>query len=123
MHSCVRRRDAFSLRVLEPRARAMRFAPTPSEDALWQLLRRGALGVRFRRQVVLGPYVVDFCAPSVRLVVEVDGAVHARQAERDAERTRWLEAHGWRVMRVDARAVTQRPGEVVATLSGLLRAP
>ena len=95
-------------------AKQMRLAPTATEAKLWSALRRGALGVRFRRQVVLGPYVVDLFAPSVGLVVEVDGGVHAESAERDAARVRALEAMGLRVLRLDARLVEERLGEAVA---------
>ena len=114
MHHRFRRRDALALQVLEPRGRAMRLAPRATEAKLWGALRRGALGVRFRRQVVLGPYVVDFLAPSVGLVVEVDGGVHAESAESDAARVRALEAMGLRVLRLDSRLVDERVAEAVA---------
>ncbi|MBK9002254.1 MAG: DUF559 domain-containing protein [Myxococcales bacterium] len=52
------------------RAREMRFALTDTEEMLWRELRGGRLGVAFRRQVPVGRYVVDFLAPSVKLVVE-----------------------------------------------------
>src|SRR5690606_27964289 len=52
-------------------------ARSASEAALWRRLRGRRLGVQFRRQVVLGSFVVDFLAPSARLVVEVDGGWHA----------------------------------------------
>jgi very-short-patch-repair endonuclease len=64
----------------------MRWNPTPAEAALWELLRGKRVGnLRFRRQHPLGPFVLDFCCPSVRLVVEVDGGIHleAEQAVRD----------------------------------------
>jgi very-short-patch-repair endonuclease len=65
----------------------MLHAPTPSEEALWQALRGGALGVAFKPQVVLGGrYIVDFFAPSVGLVVEADGGAH--RASRAADRRR-----------------------------------
>ena len=117
MHHRFRRRDPFALHVIEPRGRAMRLAPTATEAKLWGALRRGALGVRFRRQVVLGPYVVYLFAPSVGLVVEVDGGVHAQSAERDAARVRALEAMGLRVLRLDARLVDERLGEAVKTVA------
>ena len=117
MHHRFRRRDAFALHVLEPRGRAMRLAPTDTDAKLWGALRRRALGVRWRRQVVLPPYVVDFLAPSVGLVVEVDGGVHAESAERDAARVRALEAMGLRVLRLDARLVEERVGEAVAIVA------
>ena len=62
-----------------------RAAPTESEARLWAALSCGKLGVAFRRQVVLGNrFIVDFVAPRVRLVVEVDGSYHAQRAAADA---------------------------------------
>ena len=70
----------------------MLHAPTPSEEALWQALRGGVHGVAFKRQVVLGGrYIVDFFAPSVGLVVEVDGGIH--RTSRAADRRRDARLH------------------------------
>ena len=63
------------------------------------------LGVAFRRQYVIGGRIADFAAPSVRLVVEVDGGWHAGRASADARRDRELERLGWRVFRLDAAVV------------------
>jgi very-short-patch-repair endonuclease len=64
-----------------------RAAPTESEARLWSALSAGKLGVAFRRQVVLGNrFIVDFVAPRVRLVVEVDGSYHAQRIGADARR-------------------------------------
>ena len=65
--------DRYSLRrreVLAARARGMRVAPTPSEERLWKVLRGRRLIVQFRRQVPIGRYIVDFLAPTVKLVVD-----------------------------------------------------
>ena len=53
--------------TFEERARFMRRETTLSETLLWQRLRGRKLGVVFRRQVVIGRYIVDFCAPAIRL--------------------------------------------------------
>jgi len=80
---------------------------TASEARLWSALSARKLGVQFRRQVPLaGRYVVDFAAPSVRLVVEVDGTCHAQRRAADARRDRALAALGWRVLRLNAALVT-----------------
>ncbi len=85
----------------------MLHAPTPSEEALWLALRGGALGVAFKRQVVLGGrYIVDFFAPSVGLVVEVDGGVHRSSRTSDRLRDEKLQRLGYRVVRVEAGLVT-----------------
>ncbi|WP_084580777.1 endonuclease domain-containing protein [Sphingomonas azotifigens] len=81
-------------------ARHMRNNPTDAELALWQALSaRKVGGVRFNRQVKVPPYVCDFVARSLKLVVEVDGGQHAVNAADDVQRTRYLEAKGYRVLR------------------------
>lgn len=114
MHRFGREYDRVARERLAPRAREMRIAPTRSEELLWSALRRGALGVRVRRQVVLGPYIADFFVPSAKLVIEVDGGVH--RAHRDADRIRDARcaANGLRVVRVDAALVEHDVAHAVA---------
>ena len=97
--------DSVAQHTLAPRARQMRLEATASEAILWQALRRGALGVRFRRQVILGPFIVDFFAPSHRLVVEVDGPIHLNHTDVDRLRDEALVARGLRVVRITADVV------------------
>ncbi len=83
-------------------ARQMRKAPTAAERVLWEAFRRkGVAGMRFRRQRVIGPYIVDFCCLEHRVVVEVDGAHHldSEVVSYDGVRTEYLEAMGYRVLR------------------------
>jgi very-short-patch-repair endonuclease len=82
------------------RARQLRRSPSDAERRLWQQLRRKQVaGARFRRQVAVGRFYADFLCPAYRLVVEVDGGQHAGRERYDAERTRWLEANGYTVLR------------------------
>ncbi|HWA59728.1 MAG TPA: endonuclease domain-containing protein [Caulobacteraceae bacterium] len=79
-------------------ARRMPKAPAFTERMLWKLLRDRRLeALKFRRQVPIGPYVVDFVCLRHRLVVEADGPFH--DPDRDAVRDRWLRAEGFRVLR------------------------
>ena len=81
-------------------ARKLRSTPTAAEARAWSRLRRRQIaGHRFRRQVPLGRYVVDFVCFDSRLIVEIDGGQHSNQAKRDATRTVWLEAQGFKVLR------------------------
>jgi very-short-patch-repair endonuclease len=97
------RNDAPSLFMLTTFAREMRKKPTRSESLLWAQLRGRKLGARFRRQAVLGRFIVDFYAPCHRLVVEVDGGVHEAQWRYDIARDAELERfHDARVVRVVA---------------------
>ena len=68
-------------------------------------MKGSQLGVAFRREFVVGQFIADFAAPSVRLLVEVDGSCHARRGERDARRERVLREARWRVLRLDAELV------------------
>lgn len=89
-------------------ARELRQRATRGESLLWNALRdRQMDGVKFRRQEDIGPFVVDFFAPSHRLVVEVDGTVHDEdgQSLRDKERQMLLESLGLKVLRVRTELV------------------
>ncbi len=69
-------------------ARRLRKNLTDAERALWARLRRKQLdGVRFRQQVPLGPYVIDFLCPEQRLIIEIDGGQHALATAADETRT------------------------------------
>ena len=96
-------------------AHRMRVAPSEPERVMWQALRASQLGVRFRRQVVWGGFILDFFAPSVGLVVEVDGAQHAWRRNADKRRDRALEGAGLRVLRIPAELV-QRDGSAAVRL-------
>jgi very-short-patch-repair endonuclease len=82
-------------------AKQMRRAMPDAEFRLWCELRNRGLGMKFRRQHPIGPYIVDFFCPAKNLVVEVDGEQHALNdhPEREAQRTQWLEAQGYSVVR------------------------
>lgn len=99
----------------------MLHAPTPSEEALWHALRGNALGVAFKRQVVLGGcYIVDFFAPSVGLVVEVDGGVHRTSRAADRRRDELLRRLGHRVVHVRAELVLRDVNAALAAVSAAL---
>ncbi|MHA6718288.1 endonuclease domain-containing protein [Sphingomonas sp. RS6] len=86
--------------LLPARARQMRANPTPTETAMWSILRaRRFERVKFARQVVIAPYIADFVARSRKLVIEIDGDTHALCQAKDARRTAWLEHQGYRVIR------------------------
>ena len=92
----------------EDRSRFLRTNLTDAELRLWYRLRRQQiLGIQFYRQKPIGNYIVDFYAPAAKLVIEVDGAQHLdlRQAKYDAQRTRYIEEQGLKVLRFDDREV------------------
>jgi len=82
------------------KARELRKNPTDAEGKLWiHLQRRQIGGHKFRRQHILGPYIVDFICLEKRLIIEVDGGHHDEQIAHDARRSHWLESRGFRVIR------------------------
>jgi very-short-patch-repair endonuclease len=100
----------------------MRVNSTVSERALWEQLRANRLGVAFRRQVpIAGKYIVDFLAPSARLIVEVDGGYHSRRVAADARRDRKLVRLGYRVLHLEAEVVTRQLPVAVARIREALR--
>jgi very-short-patch-repair endonuclease len=87
-------------------AQQFRKVATPSEEILWQALRGRKLDKhKFRRQQPIGPFVVDFFCAAERLIVEVDGGIHASQQERDRQRQELLESLGLRFVRVSSELV------------------
>ena len=73
-------------------ARHMRADPTQAEALLWEKLRKRQLGgLKFRRQHVIHFFIVDFYCPAAKLVLEIDGSVHAEEEEYDQEREAYLE--------------------------------
>ncbi|HSH43472.1 MAG TPA: DUF559 domain-containing protein [Arenicellales bacterium] len=82
------------------RARDLRNQLTDAERLLWAQLRdRRFMGRKFRRQVPIGPYIVDFVSIRDQLIIEADGGQHAGQCRYDATRTADLEARGFRILR------------------------
>jgi very-short-patch-repair endonuclease len=66
---------------------------------LWAIICNDQLGVNFRRQHAVGNYIPDFVCVQKKLIIELDGSQHLEQVEYDAERTKYLEAQGYKVLR------------------------
>src|SRR5688500_2907044 len=119
----MRRTVGGASRELEDAARAMRRQPMRAEEVLWGALQRKQVaGLKFRRQHPVDRFVLDFYCPSHKLVIEVDGGVHDQQPERDAERTKALEAYGYRVLRFRNEQVLQELPEVVQEIAAVAAA-
>ena len=106
------------------RARRLRKSPTRAEEFLWSLVRDRAIdGLRFRRQVPIGFYVVDFACLSARLIVEAYGGVHALRTFDDAKRDAWLTSQGFRVLRFPNADILGKPNHVLAAIRGAVGRP
>jgi len=102
---------------LRNRARQLRRKQTDVEAKLWlRLGDRQLCGAKFRRQHPIGPYIVDLWCPNRGLVVELDGGHHAEQTSADEERTRFLEAQGYRVVRFWDHEVLNQMDVITLTL-------
>ena len=85
--------------LLRQRAKAMRCEPTPAEHRLWQILRaKRFAGFKFKRQLPIDFYIVDFICIAQRLIVEADGGQHS-ESEHDVRRDAYLKAQGFRILR------------------------
>jgi adenine-specific DNA-methyltransferase len=94
-----RDRERESKKLLA-RARRLRRECSDAEILLWHHLRaRRLLGYKFRRQVVIEPYIVDFVCLEASLIIEADGGQHSERLAYDVGRTVWLENMGYRVIR------------------------
>jgi very-short-patch-repair endonuclease len=81
-------------------ARDLKKRQTRAEELLWRNLRTRQLDdAKFRRQVPIGDYIVDFISFEKKIVIELDGGQHAETTKRDAERDSWLKGRGYSVLR------------------------
>ncbi|MGH6726414.1 MAG: endonuclease domain-containing protein [Pseudolabrys sp.] len=103
-------------------ARKLRHSQTDAERALWFRLRDRRLnGLKFRRQMPIKSYIVDFCCESARLIIELDGGQHAVPSPGEARRTTELEAFGFLVLRFWNNEVLSNIDGVVETIVATAR--
>ena len=104
-------------------ARQLRNESTEAEKSLWHFLRSNKLGVKFRRQVAIGPYIVDFICLSHQLIVELDGPQHVTEEgkQRDERRTAWIESRGYRVIRFRNQKLDDEILQVVEDIKRVLK--
>jgi len=99
------------------RAQELRRNPTPVEKRLWEhLLDRKLGGFKFRRQHPIGRFIADFYCHNAKLVVELDGELHARQVGYDTSRSSWFEERGVRVIRFQNIEVESEIEKVIAEI-------
>ncbi len=108
---------------LRDRAKAMRCDPTDAERKLWALLRAKRLAhYKFRRQVPIDRYIVDFVCLERRLIVEADGSQHLESAY-DADRDAHLERQGFRLLRFWNSDILTNPQGVAEAILAALETP
>jgi very-short-patch-repair endonuclease len=109
------------------RARSLRRNFTEAEKAVWALVRAHRLqGASFRRQIPIGPYIVDFVSHGARLVIEVDGGQHFedKHLKADARRDAFLASKGYRVLRfTNLDVLKKREGVFETIVEALKKSP
>ena len=83
-------------------AKKLRSNMTKEEVKLWNILRaKKFYGYKFKRQVLIGNYIVDFLCPEKKLIIEIDGGQHNKPNDinKDIERTKYLESKEYKVLR------------------------
>ena len=85
--------------ILRLRAKRLRRESTDTEKHLWYHLRANRLGFKFKRQVPIGCYIIDFVCMEKRLIIELDGGQHLDNEVYDTKRTHWLNNQGFQVLR------------------------
>lgn len=84
------------------KARMLRRNQTDEEKMLWQIVRNNGFGVKFRRQVPFGPYILDFYCHSLMLAIELDGSQHLTKESKEYDKARdeYLKSYGISVIRI-----------------------
>ena len=105
------------------KARQLRRSMSLPEVILWKLLCKQPLGVKFRRQHPVGPFVIDFYCPGAKLGIEIDGIAHdmGENPERDVARDEWLRERGIEITRIPAADVLKSATSVAEAIISLCR--
>jgi very-short-patch-repair endonuclease len=117
------RSGAFDSRSKKEFRRELRNSLTAAEAVLWRSLKgRQLLGKKFRRQVGIGRYIVDFYCPECRLVIELDGAAHFSISidDYETERTKYLEGQSLKVIRFENKELYDDIEAVLETIKEAL---
>lgn len=108
--------------LFRDRARRLRREATDAERKLWAGLRGHQIGVKFRRQHPIGEFIADFVSLEAKVIVEVDGGQHDRDANRraDAQRSQYLEGRGYTILRFWNSEVMEDIDAVLARIADFL---
>ena len=105
-------------------AKTLRKNQTEAEKKLWFYLRdRRFLGLKFRRQHIVDPYIADFCCIDMRLIIELDGSQHFLNDKQDNKRTQYLNQKGYRVLRFWDHDVLKDENAVLNAIKNYLNDP
>jgi very-short-patch-repair endonuclease len=108
----MKNKNLFNRKGLKSFRSSLRNRSTFAEAELWNILKsRNLDGRKFRRQYSIDNYIVDFCCPSEKLIIELDGAPHGEyhRIQEDETRDKYIESLGFTVIRFENRVVFQEP--------------
>ena len=107
---------------LKSNARRMRREPTPAEIRFWYQVRDRQLdGLKFKRQVPIGPFIADFICIEHKLIGEIDGGQHGAATANDERRDAFLRSEGYRVLRFWNHDVLTNIESVMDTVLAVIR--
>ena len=109
----------FNIKELKETRKALRSNGTPAEAVMWTQIRgRKINGRKWRRQFSVGPFIIDFYCPELKLGIELDGAPHYAPGgyEADELRTGYLREHGIRIIRFENKEIWASLESVIETL-------
>lgn len=115
--------EIFNKSKFISRRRELRKSLTSQELKLWHYLRNKKLGIKFRRQHGIGPYVVDFYCKENNLIIELDGAQHKDEKEYDKERDNYMETLGIKVLRFWNSKIDKNIEGVLIKIKGIIIPP
>ena len=104
--------NLFNRKDLKSFRSSLRRSSTSAEAKLWDMLKSRKLdGRKYRRQYSIGSYIADFCCPSEKLIIELDGDLHGEyhKIQKDENRDNYLSGIGFTVLRFENRFVFQDP--------------
>ena len=112
---CYKTADRGHYEILKGNQKRLKGEPTEAEKILWERLRNGQLGTKFRRQHIIDNYIADFASLEKKLIIEIDGEYHntPTQQEKDKERTAHLETLGYHLLRFTNNEVIAHPDTVI----------
>ena len=108
--------DSYS--TIKQNAKANRSMMSDAERYLWNYIKNEQIGVRFRRQHIIGDYIVDFICLKQKLIIEVDGGYHNNptQQQKDRIRQNWLESMGYKVLRFNNNDIFHQIESVITII-------
>ena len=107
--------DSANYTLLKENALRMRKEPTEAERAFWEMSTSGVFEAKFRRQHIIGNYIVDFVCLDKRLIVEIDGGYHQEEKQQidDNIRSTELKSHNFAILRLSNEEVIGNPSEII----------